>query len=281
MHKIYFIFLTSCVLQSSLCAMDLKNPQQLSPKSRRAALIAKLEAQREYEYQLEEQLYNGEISQSEHDAYYDNRFLAMVVQIVPTKPHIDAANNCGQTRLHLAVIFAEETDPASLDVCRSLIRQGARIDLENRQEQTPLYLAAVHKESVPLTKVLLWTCPTIKPVLKTIWLVFRRFNLRVPSDVLKKCIAPFIFYNAAQEHLAMLNPILTVLHQDTIIDDANPWIRRTKVVNSPLWQRAKKPEIKALLNPSNVEQLRAPIIKELHASIGITIVDIKNDENNN
>ncbi len=281
MHKICFIFLTSCLLQSLLCAMDLKTPQQLSPKSRRAALVAELEAQREYEYQLEEQLYNGEISQSEHDAYYDNRFLAMVVHIVPTQPHIDAANNCGQTCLHLAVIFAEENDPTSLDTCRSLVRQGARIDLVNSQCQTPLHLAAVHKESVPLTTILLTECPSVKPALKTILLSCRRWGITMPKDVFFKCIVPYVIFNATESKLAVVKPLVTEVLESKTVYRPNPMAGRNVTIQTGqrLCNLVKNVELQQVLDPKNIEQLRSPITNKLYASIDITRVD-KKDENN-
>ncbi len=211
----------------------------------------------------------------------ENNLLETLAQILPTDPHIDATNNCGQTRLHLTIILAEKTDPASLETCKSLIRQGASIAFKNTQDQTPLYLAAVNKASAPLTRILLTTCPSIKPELKTLLLSCRRWKITIPKDVFLECIVPYIIFNETETKLAVVKTLLTEILESKIYRP-NPMAARNVLVQTEkrLCDLVKTKELQELLDPKNIEQLRPLIIQELYASIGITIAEKNNAKPN-
>ncbi len=174
-------------------------------------------------------------------------------------------------------VAAQKSDIASLETCKLLLKRGARIDLENKEGRTPLYLAAICSESVPLTNVLITECPSIKATLKTILLSCRRWQIRMPKDVLLICIAPYIIFNATESKLAIIKPLITEVLESKTVYLPNPMAGRNILVQTEqrLCSLVKNAELHRLLDPHNIEQLRIPITQGLYASIGITSADKK------
>lgn len=189
--------------------------------------------------------------------------------MIPTNPSINAKNNLGNTRLHLAVCLSDKNDT---DTCKLLIRQGTNIFLENNQGQNPLYVAALVSGSTAQCTALLTTGPSIKPILKTVLLSFKRYGFTLPKDVLLRCLAPYLIVYAAQQQMQVAKQLLTRKYQNTIMSCSNDWwaIPKTVVVEKPLYDMVKSEQLKELLNPCNLYQLEQPIIEELYTSIGIS-----------
>ncbi len=151
----------------------------------------------------------------------------------------------------LAALLAKAGDPATLETCKIVLSKNPNFAGNNGQWQNALYLTARDIESMLLTQMVLHTCPTIKPALKLIWLASRRLNIVLPKAVLLYCIAPRVIINATETQLERIRGIVS-------------------------HRFAFKNEITKLMNPDTIEQHRAPITKELYATIGISM---KNEPN--
>ncbi|MGE0010385.1 MAG: hypothetical protein AB7F19_00280 [Candidatus Babeliales bacterium] len=287
MLNIYYIIIL-CLWQSSLLAME-STPAAISrghastpdvfPTTRYDAIKAELEAQHRYEYELEDKLERGQITQEEYNAYHEKHLRDTISQIFPKEPHIDAANNCGNTRLHLTVRFANAATPDSLKACRTLIRQGAHLNTKNILKQTPLYLAAVHKRSLAITTTLLY--PSIQPTLETLLLCRKKGQFPIDIRVLRNILVHYIIFNAIQTQLAVLEPLLTEVLESTTLYRPNPMAGR----NVPVIYKKKmgdlvekNEELKALLDPKNKNVLKDLITKKLYASIALTPIPKEKDE---
>lgn len=204
--------------------------------------------------------------------FNEPRAIELAQHILPQGEGVNASNNCGQTRLHLAVLWSDTNTQAAVHACKNLLHNGARIDLKNKDGRTPLYIAAVNSNSFELTKVLLTTCRSLRPSLIQLYLIGKRTQTPLPKDVVFRCIAPHLIRAETQRQLDLLKQLLQEVVESTTRHRAHDRLRGNGNIQECIDKRLchiVAPELSKLLNSAFVEELRQPIIDAFYEELGI------------
>lgn len=180
------------------------------------------------------------------------------IKALLTYHDIDKEDDQERTALHCAA------QQGNLKACKVLIRAGQNIFAKDADGRLPLNHDTLHHYSIFLT-----TAPSITPVFFTIMAMqkYRKASLwhRVPKDIIKEHLIPYIIFNAVETQLTVATKLLSI-KQSHRIGECSLHNCNEQTVNCTLKEAAERlrnsTDMYPILDPEKVEQHRDAIKKQ-------------------